>query len=36
MNQIASAVKNKAPNKLVSIAITDALDQVNLFDRHLA
>ena len=35
MNQIASAVKNKAPNKLVSIAITDALDQVNLFDSIL-
>jgi hypothetical protein len=35
MNQIASAVKNKAPNKLVSIAITDALDQVNLYDSIL-
>lgn len=32
MNRIAGAVKTVAPNKLVSVAITDALDQVDAQD----
>jgi hypothetical protein len=35
MKQVASAVKAIAPNKLVSVAITDRLNQVATFDANL-
>jgi hypothetical protein len=35
MNQIAGAIKAIAPNKLVSVAITDALSQVNSQDANM-
>ena len=36
MNQIAGAVKVVAPSKLVSVAITDALDQVQRYDAAMS
>jgi hypothetical protein len=35
MEQLADAVKKKAPNKLVSVAITDRPDQIDNFDDQI-